>query len=38
MFTPRKRIAGTAEPPQGVYGVKPIYPFQGYIGYTFVRF
>ena len=28
----------SAEPPQGVYGVKPIYPFQGYIGYTFLRF
>lgn len=28
----------TPDPPQGVYGVKPNYDFQGYIGYTFFRF
>jgi hypothetical protein len=27
-----------AEPPQVVYGVKPNYYFQAYLGYTFVRF
>ena len=27
-----------ADPPQVVYGVKPEYDFQAYIGYTFVRF
>jgi hypothetical protein len=33
--------SGAAEadpPPQGVYGVKPIYSFEAYAGYTFVRF
>lgn len=25
-------------PPQGVYGVRPSYPFQAYVGYTFLRF
>jgi hypothetical protein len=27
-----------AEPPQVVYGVKPTYDFQAYLGYTFLRF
>lgn len=27
-----------AEPPQVVYGVKPNYDFQAYLGYTFLRF
>jgi hypothetical protein len=25
-------------PPQGVYGVRPSYPLQAYVGYTFLRF
>ena len=41
---PSTSSAGTSsasappDSPQGVYGVKPVYPFQGYLGYTFVRF
>jgi hypothetical protein len=27
-----------ADPPQVVYGVKPSYDFQAYLGYTFIRF
>lgn len=27
-----------ADPPQDVYGVRPTFPFQAYIGYTFLRF
>jgi hypothetical protein len=30
--------SAAADPPQGVYGVKPNYPFEGYVGYTFLRF
>jgi len=30
--------ASPAEPPQIVYGVKPNYDFQAYLGYTFLRF
>jgi hypothetical protein len=30
--------ASPAEPPQVVYGVKPNYDFQAYLGYTFIRF
>jgi hypothetical protein len=30
--------SASAEPAQGVYGVRPIYPFEGYVGYTFMRF
>lgn len=30
--------ASPAEPPQVVYGVKPNYDFQAYLGYTFLRF
>ena len=27
-----------AAPPQEVYGVRPVYTFEGYLGYTFMRF
>lgn len=30
--------AAAGAPPQGVYGVKPVYPFEAYVGYTFFRF
>jgi hypothetical protein len=29
---------GSPDPAQGVYGVRPHYDFEGYLGYTFVRF
>jgi hypothetical protein len=36
--TAASATAPTPDPPQGVYGVKPNYEFQGYFGYTFLRF
>lgn len=30
--------SASAEPAQDVYGVRPIYPFEAYFGYTFLRF
>jgi hypothetical protein len=40
-FAPSAESSGPAAadpPPQGVYGVKPIYSFEAYVGYTFFRF
>lgn len=31
-------LGEASPPPQGVYGVRPSYPFQAYVGYTFLRF
>jgi hypothetical protein len=35
---PSSAASAPPDPPQGVYGVRPVFPFQAYIGYTFVRF